>query len=267
VHRTSGRSRHRDLQHLEGRPGRGRSRNLQSRRQDTPWAALLISLLGLVAAIVAARVTQMPENDPPQVLVAPVAPVTTDPPTAGEPNTGGPTTGGPTTGGTQPPPTTPGSDPSQASTTSRPTAVIRTRVSPSAMGGTAASAPAASAPAAPAPAAPAPAAPAPTICRSSYSIQSAWNGGMVAQLTLTNTSGRAWTTWAGRFSMSSVATVQYSWGATMHSADGWVSVTPADYNASVPAGSTISLGFQASTTAPIKQFGAFTVNGTTCRSG
>ena len=90
---------------------------------------------------------------------------------------------------------------------------------------------------------------------------------MVAQVALTNTSGHAWTTWSGQFSMPSVATVQNSWGATMHSASGWVSVTPADYNASVPAGSTISLGFQALTTAPITQFGAFAVNGTTCSSG
>jgi cytoskeletal protein RodZ len=269
VHRTSGRSLRRDLQHLERHLSKGRPRNLPSRRQDTPWAALLISLLGLVAAIVAARVTQLPANDPPQVLVAPVM---TDPPTAGEP----------TAEGTQPPPTTPGADLTPEPTTLRPTTVTRTRVSPSATGGPtaaapaapapaaaapAAPAPAAAAPAAPAPAAPAPAAPAPTICRSSFSIQSAWNGGMVAQLTLTNTSARAWTTWSGGFSMSSVATVQYSWGATMHSAGGWVSVTPADYNASVPAGSTISLGFQALTTAPIKQFGALTVNGTTCRPG
>lgn len=245
MHKISGQSRHRDLPHLEGRPGRGRSRSLESRRQDTPWAALLISLLGLVAAIVAARVTQLPANDPPQVLVAPVA---TDPTTAVEP----------TTVESAPPPTTPGSDVTPAPTTLRPTTATRTSMSPATKSGTTAPAPTPPTPPTP---------PAPTTCRSSYNIQSAWNGGMVAKLTLTNTSGRAWTTWSGSFSVSPVTTVQYSWGATMHSADGRVSVTPADYNASVPAGGTVSLGFQVLTTAPTTQFGAFTVNGTTCRSG
>jgi hypothetical protein len=64
--------------------------------------------------------------------------------------------------------------------------------------------------------------------------------------------------------MSPAATVQTSWGATLHAADGRVGVTPADYNASVPSGSSVTLGFQAATTAPVGQLKAFTVNGGTC---
>jgi hypothetical protein len=48
-------------------------------------------------------------------------------------------------------------------------------------------------------------------------------------------------------------------------ADGRVDVTPTHYNASVASGSSVTLGFQAATTAPVGQIKDFTVNGRTCR--
>jgi hypothetical protein len=221
-------SSYRDVDHLEIRPGR--SAGGQPRRHDTPWA-LLISLLGLAAAILTARLTQPPANVSPPVLVAP--PITTDAPTAAgtAPGEAEP----------DPPSITPAASPSPT--------VTRIRRSPSVKAGTTATALSA------------------TTCRYSYRFSSVWDGGMVAQLTLTNTSGRVWSAWSGGFPLPSVATVRSSWGATMRSAGGWVSVTPDDYNASVPAGGSIALGFQAATTAPVKQLGAFTLNGRTCNSG
>jgi hypothetical protein len=102
-------------------------------------------------------------------------------------------------------------------------------------------------------------------CAYSATFASVWNGGFVASVTVTNTSGTAWSGWSGGFSMSSAATVQTSWGATLHAANGRVDVTPTDYNASVPSGSSVTLGFQAATTAPVRQIKDFTVNGRTCR--
>jgi mannan endo-1,4-beta-mannosidase len=101
-------------------------------------------------------------------------------------------------------------------------------------------------------------------CRATYAFDSVWGGGFVATIRLTNISGAAWSGWTGGFSMAQSASVQNSWGATMHASQGWVALTPADYNASVTAGTTITIGFQANTTATVNRLGPFVVNGRTC---
>jgi hypothetical protein len=101
-------------------------------------------------------------------------------------------------------------------------------------------------------------------CQVSYGFSSSWNGGFVVSITYTNTSNTPWSGWSSRFGMSSAATVSNGWGASLRPQGGYVTVTPAGYNASVSAGKTATIGFQGGTTTPVRQLGPFSVNGKTC---
>lgn len=230
-------------------PVRGRERTL---------APVLISLLGLTAAVVAARVTQTPAGPPP--AAAPLAVITDNvgpdalplpndlpvrPPTgvATSPVTpnvtvpvvpsGRPSTSSPAL--TSPPTGSPGASPAAPSPPARST----TPVSPSRT---------TTAPA----------------CRVGYVFNSTWGDGFVATITLTNVSGATWSGWSAGFGMSTAATIQNSWNAGLKASGGWVLVTPASYNTSVPDGGRVEFGFQAGTTAPVTRLGPFVVNGRPC---
>lgn len=101
-------------------------------------------------------------------------------------------------------------------------------------------------------------------CQVDYTFDSVWGDGFVVTIVYTNTSTTAWSGWSGRFGMSSAATVQSSWGADLSASGGSVLVTPADYNSSVAVGDSVTVGFQAETTASVTTLGPFSVNGKTC---
>jgi cellulase/cellobiase CelA1 len=115
--------------------------------------------------------------------------------------------------------------------------------------------------------------PAPTsyiapACKVSYTLPSVWGGGFVAAVEVTNSSGAAWSGWSGSFALSTAATVQNSWGATLGTNGLNVAVTPAAYDTTVAAGGKVTFGFQAAMTSPAApRLGAFTVNGQVCQIG
>jgi hypothetical protein len=229
------------------------------RRRERSWAPAAISLLGLAAAIIAARVTQIPSNRPPAEV--PLVIVTGDSssntlPLPSDLPLGTPT--GPTPTPTGPTPTTPTPTPSSPPTTA-PTSSTATRAAV-----VSTVTPSRSSTGSPRRASPSTGT---APCKVAYTFGSNWGSGFVASITITNTSGRAWSGWSGGFGMSTAASVTSSWGASLQASGGWVSFVPADYNASVAAGSGVQIGFQAVTTAQVKQLGPFSVNGNTCSAG
>jgi hypothetical protein len=219
----------------------------------------VISLVGLLAAILAARIVQMPGSRPPvgepQAFATGNAPpdalplpndLPVAPSTVTTSATATPWVSITPSAGTVPAGTTTAAIPSP-STRSRPAPVP---VPPS--------------PATPPGPAPSRSTPPPATCLASYGFSSVWNGGFVASITFTNTSGGAWSGWSAGFGMSPAAGVTNSWNATLRASGGWVAVGPASYISSVPPGGQVQLGFQASTTATVNRLGPFSVNGQRC---
>jgi hypothetical protein len=102
-------------------------------------------------------------------------------------------------------------------------------------------------------------------CTYGYAIDAQWDGGLVATITLTNTTGQPLTDWDGGFGLLSVATITKSWGAGMRQVGDWVVLTPPpDYNTTIGPGATITIGFQASTVASVRELGGFSLVGRRC---
>jgi O-glycosyl hydrolase len=101
-------------------------------------------------------------------------------------------------------------------------------------------------------------------CKVSYSTQSQWAGGFVANVTISNPGSSAITGWTLGFTFPGDQKITNAWGGSVTQSGEKVSVANASYNATIAPGSSTSLGFQGTWTtsdaAPI----SFTVNGTTC---
>ncbi len=89
-------------------------------------------------------------------------------------------------------------------------------------------------------------------------------GRIPGEIAVRNTGTAPLTPWTLAFTFPDGQTVTHMWGGTATQTGGAVSVTPASYTATVPAGGTVTLGFTAAkgtaNTAPT----AFSVNGTAC---
>ncbi|WP_336320119.1 PHB depolymerase family esterase [Streptomyces lavendofoliae] len=105
--------------------------------------------------------------------------------------------------------------------------------------------------------------PAPGACRVAYTTSS-WNTGLTATIALTNTGGAPLTSWSLVFTLPAGQTITSGWGATYRPAGGTVTATNAPYNATIPAGASVQLGFQAHHTGDTGRPAAFALNGSTC---
>jgi poly(hydroxyalkanoate) depolymerase family esterase len=96
---------------------------------------------------------------------------------------------------------------------------------------------------------------------------SAWNTGLTASVTITNTGGTAINGWKLGFTLPGGQSITNGWGATYAPASGAVTATNAAYNATLAPGASVSIGYQASHTGNSASPGAFTLNGTACTTG
>lgn len=95
----------------------------------------------------------------------------------------------------------------------------------------------------------------------------AWNTGLTASLTITNTSTTSVNGWQLGFTLPTGQTITNGWGATYTPATGTVTAAGASYNASLAPGASVSIGYQANHTGNSAAPGTFTLNGTACTAG
>jgi len=93
---------------------------------------------------------------------------------------------------------------------------------------------------------------------------SAWNTGLTANLTITNTSSSALNGWRLTFTLPSGQTITSGWNATYSPASGQVTATNVSYNGALAAGGSTTIGFQATHTGNSGAPTGYALNGTAC---
>jgi endo-1,4-beta-xylanase len=86
----------------------------------------------------------------------------------------------------------------------------------------------------------------PGSCRVQYRLQSVWQNGFVAELTVTNTGTSAINGWTVRWSFNNNAQITNVWNATRTQTGQAVAATNMPYNAQIGPGGSQGFGFQAS---------------------
>ncbi len=105
--------------------------------------------------------------------------------------------------------------------------------------------------------------PQPGSCKVTASTN-AWNTGLTASVTLTNTSTTAINGWTLGFTLPTGQTITNGWGATYTPSSGAVTATNVSYNGTLAPNASVTLGYQANHTGNSAAPGAFTLNGTAC---
>jgi poly(hydroxyalkanoate) depolymerase family esterase len=105
--------------------------------------------------------------------------------------------------------------------------------------------------------------PQPSGCKVTVTT-SAWNTGLTASVTITNTGSTAINGWKLGFALPGGQTITNGWGATYAPASGAVTATNAAYNGTLAPGASVSIGYQANHSGNSASPGAFTLNGTAC---
>lgn len=105
--------------------------------------------------------------------------------------------------------------------------------------------------------------PASGSCRVTAAVN-AWNSGLTANLTITNTGATAVDGWTLAFTLPGGQTITSGWNASYSPASGRVTARNASYNGTIPPNGSISVGFQATHTGDPAGPSGFTVNGNTC---
>ncbi|MDT9701343.1 PHB depolymerase family esterase [Streptomyces sp. P17] len=95
----------------------------------------------------------------------------------------------------------------------------------------------------------------------------AWNTGLTASLTITNTGTTAVNGWKLGLTLPTGQTITNGWNATYTPASGAVTATNASYNGTIAPNASVSIGYQATHTGTSAAPGAFTLNGTACTVG
>jgi acetylxylan esterase len=123
-------------------------------------------------------------------------------------------------------------------------------------------------PTSPPPTSPPPTSPPPSsgACKVADSIQS-WNTGLTSSITITNTGSAAVGGWQLGFTLPAGQTITSGWNATYAPTSGAVTATNASYDAAIPVGGTVSIGFQATHTGNAAAPPSFTLNGQACTTG
>jgi cellulase/cellobiase CelA1 len=100
-------------------------------------------------------------------------------------------------------------------------------------------------------------------CSVEYTVSS-WNTGLTANVKVTNATTSPVSGWTLRFTLPSGQTITNGWGASYSPNNGAVTATPASYNTTINANSSVSFGFQATHTGNTGEPSAFALNGTAC---
>jgi glucuronoarabinoxylan endo-1,4-beta-xylanase len=103
-------------------------------------------------------------------------------------------------------------------------------------------------------------------CGVDYRVVNSWGGGFQGELVLHNTATTAMDGWTLTFSFTAGQTITQMWGGTPAQSGAKVTITPADYTRTIPAGGSITVGFLANQGSSNPSPTDFTLNGATCTS-
>lgn len=95
----------------------------------------------------------------------------------------------------------------------------------------------------------------------------AWNTGLTASVTITNTGTSTVDGWRLGFTLPSGQTITNGWGATYTPASGAVTATNASYDGTLAPNASVTIGYQADHTGNSAAPTAYTLNGTACTVG
>ncbi|WP_433200595.1 extracellular catalytic domain type 1 short-chain-length polyhydroxyalkanoate depolymerase [Dactylosporangium sp. CS-047395] len=120
-------------------------------------------------------------------------------------------------------------------------------------------------PSSPPPSSPPPSSPPPSgsSCRVSDTI-SAWNTGLTASITITNTGSSAVNGWALTFTLPGGQAITSGWNAQYSPSSGAVTARNVSYNGTLAPGASTTIGFQATHTGNTGRPAAFALNGAAC---
>jgi hypothetical protein len=113
------------------------------------------------------------------------------------------------------------------------------------------------------PSSPPPSTGGPAACRVS-DVVSAWNTGLTANITITNSGSATVSGWSLAFTLPSGQTITNGWNATYSPTSGQVTATNVSYNGTLAPGASTTIGFQATHTGNSAAPTAFTLNGAPC---
>ncbi|GGR76098.1 hypothetical protein GCM10010169_20290 [Micromonospora fulviviridis] len=100
-------------------------------------------------------------------------------------------------------------------------------------------------------------------CRVAYAVN-AWNTGLTASVTITNTAATAVNGWSLAFTLPAGQTVTNGWNATYAPTSGAVTARNVSYNGTIAPNGSVDIGFQATHTGNTGKPTSFTLNGTAC---
>ena len=96
-------------------------------------------------------------------------------------------------------------------------------------------------------------------------VNSQWNNGFTANVTLTNNSTTAVNGWSLTWTFPGNQAITNLWNGNLTQSGQSVKVTSMSYNATIPAGGSVSFGFQATYSGSNPTPAAFYLNGTLTR--
>lgn len=105
--------------------------------------------------------------------------------------------------------------------------------------------------------------PEPGACRISDTVN-AWNGGLTAEITITNTGTTSVNGWSLVFTLPAGQTITSGWNASFSPTSGQVTARNVAYNPDIAPGASVSIGFQASHTGNSSGPVSFALNGASC---
>ncbi|OON30502.1 esterase, partial [Micromonospora sp. Rc5] len=100
-------------------------------------------------------------------------------------------------------------------------------------------------------------------CAVGYAVN-AWNTGLTAAVTITNTSGATVNGWSLAFTLPGGQTITSGWNATYSPTSGAVTARNVSYNGAIAPNTSVSIGFQANHTGNTAKPASFTLNGVAC---
>lgn len=107
--------------------------------------------------------------------------------------------------------------------------------------------------------------PAATGCAVNYVVNNDWGNGFVTNIVVTNRGTLSWNSWTLGWTFAGNQQITNLWNGALTQTGKTVSVKNMFYNGQVPAGGTVSLGFQAGYSGTNPKPTTFVVNGATCQ--
>ncbi|GEC06529.1 hypothetical protein SSP24_41840 [Streptomyces spinoverrucosus] len=104
-------------------------------------------------------------------------------------------------------------------------------------------------------------------CSVGYRVVNEWPGGFQGEVVIRNTGTTPLNGWTLAFTFTDGQTITNMWGGTASQTGGAVTVTPASYTSTIPAGGSVMVGFVGASGATNTAPTAFTLNGGNCAAG